>query len=566
MLLTSILLGAMLLFVIAYVVYGRYLKNVVSLNDAQKTPAHQLQDNIDYVPTSPLIVFGHHFSSIAGAGPIVGPILACLMFGWLPALLWVVLGSILIGGVHDFSSMVASVRHQGRSIAEICKQYMNPIAYRLFLGFIWLALVYIIIAFADLTADSFVKDGAVATASIIYIILAVLFGFTTRTLGVGLGKATVVVVALVLGAIVVGHYYPATLNTITEQSALAQLQLDPRQWWYLLLMVYCCVASVAPVWILLQPRDYISSYLLYLSVLGGTIGILFGGFAIQAPAFAGWDVARSGMLYPMLFITIACGACSGFHSIVASGTTSKQVYRESDTLKIGYGGMLTEAIVAIIALGTIMIIAVVKPSPGEPALDPLQLYATGISRFLEVIGIPAHIGKTFGYLAISTFVLTTLDTATRIGRYIFQEFFGLSNKTGIRYLATFATIIFPLAFAFVKVHDPANPNILIPAYKLIWPLFGATNQLLAALALMTVVVWLKSTGRKYWFALVPALFMFITTFYALIVQVLNAQVTVLIRSIAIVLCVLAVLLFIQSVIVFFRKKQLVSDGSLDKQT
>lgn len=555
MLLTWILVGAIALFFTAYVLYGSILRNIVSINDAQKTPAHKLQDNVDYVPTSPLIVFGHHFSSIAGAGPIVGPILACLAFGWLPALLWIVIGSILIGGVHDFMAMIASVRNQGKSIAEICKRYMNPVAYRLFLGFIWLALVYIIIAFADLTATSFVQDGAVATASIIYIFLAILFGIATRTFGVGIIKATIVVVLLVFGAIAVGHYYPLSLKDFLTQAPLTQLQLEPRQGWYILLMLYCCVASIAPVWILLQPRDYISSYLLYVAVFTGAFGILFGGFQIQAPAFTGWEDAKLGMLYPMLFITIACGACSGFHSIVASGTTSKQVFSESDTLRIGYGGMLTEGIVAIIALSAVMILAVVKPDPANPAPDPLQLYATGISRFLEVMYIPTNIGKTFGYLAISTFVLTTLDTATRIGRYTFQEFFSLSNTRFTRYFATFITILLPCIFVLMKANDPAHPNQIIPAYKLIWPVFGATNQLLAGLALVTIVVWLKSTGRKYLFALLPALFMLGTTLYALVLQILNEKTTGLIRGIAVMLCLLAVLLLVQTCIALFRKQQ-----------
>ncbi len=529
------------IFIFGYLLYGTFLSRHFELNDAQLTPAHALQDNVDYVPTHPLVVLGHHFSSIAGAGPIVGPIIAAQEFGWLPALLWIVLGSLFIGGVHDFSAMVASIRHEGKSIPEICKRYMNPTAYRLFLGFIWLTLVYIIIAFADLTAEAFVEDGSVATASSIYIGLAILFGLATRRLGMGLATATVIVVLLVLAAIGVGYYYP-----LSAAKLAASLGLQEKQCWYLGLMLYAFIASITPVWILLQPRDYISSYLLYLSILSAVLGLLFGGFHIQYPSFLAWETANTGALFPFLFITVACGACSGFHSIVASGTTSKQLFRESDALKVGYGGMLIEGLVAIVALGTIMILAY---DPSLAKLKPLEIYARGISRFLEVLGIPAAVGKTFGYLAISTFILTTLDTATRIGRYAFQEFFSLSNRAFARYFSTLITIALPVTFIFLKAHNAQGE--VISAYKLIWPVFGATNQLLAGLALLAIVVWLRVQKKRYSMILLPALFMLITTLTALVSLLLKGQ-TPLITIIAVILIVLATLLVLQTIIVFCK--------------
>ncbi len=548
-----IVLAVIAILIVAYFTYGWFLKTTLDLNDARLTPAHEFQDNVDFVPTHPLILLGHHFSSIAGAGPIVGTLLAAQAFGWLPTLLWIILGSIFIGGVHDFTAMVASLRHQGKSIPEICRHYMNPIAYRLFLGFVWLAIVYIIIAFADITADAFIEDRAVGTASGLYIFIAILFGLATRSFGMSLGKATIIAIILVFVSIYIGVLYPASLASFEKQ-----INLTEKQIWYASLLIYCFIASIAPVWLLLQPRDYISSYLLYFSVLGGLLGLAFGGFAIQYPHFIAWDNSQVGMLFPFLFITVACGACSGFHSIIASGTTAKQMFKENDSLKIGYGGMLIEAIVAVIALCTIMIVA---KNSDVTKLNALKIYATGMGRFLEVFGIPSKVGATFGYLAIATFVLTTLDTTTRIGRYIFQEFFGLSNRPFNRYLATIVTLALPIAFMFVHIYN--EKGVEIPAYRVIWSVFGATNQLLAGLALLSVVVWLKVSGKKYVFALLPAIFMLGTTITALVTLIMKDGSNVLIRVIAIILCLLAILLVILGTFSLFKKNSLEKISSVN---
>ena len=503
--LVAILFSAVVAFLLAYAIYGRFLARRYELDDSRPTPSHTDYDGIDRVPAHKTILLGHHFSSIAGAAPIVGPIIGALAFGWIPVLLWIVLGTIFVGAVIDFSALVASVRHNARSIAEIAKQYMSPVAYKLLLAFIWLTLVYVLTVFADLTATTFIDDGSVATSSLLFIGLAVVFGLALNKLKVPLLWASIVFVPLVFAAVWAGQKMPISANMIPQVIAG-----EPKKTWALILIFYCFLASTTPVWILLQPRDYLSSYLLYASVLSGFAGIALGGFAIHYPAFTSWTVPETGTLFPILFITVACGACSGFHSIVASGTSSKQLNKETDGKIIGYGGMLLEGIVAVIALTTVVMLPKSDELTGKA---PLVIYGTGMANFLTVLGIPPKLGFSLGLLALSAFILTTLDTATRLGRYVFEELFDLKAAHS-RYLATLATLTLPAIFVLINLKD-ASGN-LIPAWKAIWPVFGTCNQLLAGLVALVIVVWLKKTGRSLSFVLGPMVFMNIVTIWALV--------------------------------------------------
>lgn len=489
-----------------------------------------MRDGVDYVPTRAPVLFGHHFSSIAGAGPIVGPIIAGLAFGWGPAIVWIVLGSIFIGGVHDFASLVASIRHRARSIAEIANIHMSRTGYILFLIFIWLALVYVLIVFLDLTSTTFAADGGVATSSILFIFLAVALGVALRRFRTRLGPTTAVFILLLFGALLLGVRFP---------TALPALGGSDKRSWDVILLAYCFVASITPVWALLQPRDYLSSFLLYGSIAGGFVGILIGGVPVTYPAFLGFH-AKIGPLFPILFITVACGACSGFHSIVASGTSSKQLRRETDARRIGYGAMLVEGVLAVIALAAVMVLA---PGASLAGTNPMAVFAGGMGRFLGVLGIPESMGAHFGFLALSTFLLTTLDTCTRLSRYIFQELFRVSGPSA-RVAGTAVSLVLPTVFVFVTLTDAGgNP---VPAWRAIWPVFGATNQLLAGLALLVVSLWLRRTGKRALFTLVPMVFMIGMTLWALGILIWSGDQTGVVRGIAVVLFLLALVLVFQA--------------------
>jgi len=555
--LAVLLLTAIVLFVLAYRIYGSWMARKLGLNDDHAVPSEFMFDGTDYVPATTPVLFGHHFSSIAGAGPIVGPILAGLFFGWLPAVIWIVLGSIFVGGVHDFGSMVASVRHKARSVAELAKDYMTPLSFRLFLAFIWLAMVYVIVVFMDLTAVSFIdaRDASgvetaqgtgVAVASGIFILLAILLGIVNSRTKVPIWASTLIFLLALLVAI------GFSTQIHSDGSYIPAFFADPKHMWIFLLLAYCLVASVTPVWILLQPRDYLSSFLLYITVLGGGLGIvvgtLTGGVAVTWPALvdprnaAFTEIAHLGPLFPILFITVACGACSGFHSIVSSGTTAKQIKCESDTRRIGYGGMLVEGIVAIIALGTVMGLTF---SVEALRSDPVGLFSAGIGRFFNTLGIPLQYGTMLGLLALSTFLLTTLDTCTRLARYVLQEFFGWDNaEARVRWTATILTLVLPAIMAFMSYTTPAGQ--VIPVWRAIWPVFGATNQLLAGLALLAVTVWLKRTGRTWQFAGIPMVFMVGMTLTATVMLALSGSTATPVRWVSVFLFVLGILMVVEA--------------------
>lgn len=492
--------------VLGYRTYGRFIARQFALADTPDTPAHTKADGVDFVPTRPFYLFGQHFSAIAAAGPIVGPILACDQFGWLPALLWITIGVIFIGAVHDFTTLVASVRHDARSIAEVVKNTLGPRAWLAILTFIWLALVYVIVAFVDVTASTFVtgdadaaglsfrfnQGGAVALAGTLYLVLAVVMGLVERIVKPRLWVTTLIFVPATFGIVWIG----------TQFSTLLILDWNT---WVLLILAYCVVASLVPMWILLQPRGYLGGFVLYAALLVGTLGIFFGGFEIKRPAFVGFDVGGpTGLLFPFLFVTIACGACSGFHGLVCSGTTSKQIDREAHCHPIGYGAMLLEAFVAVIALATIMIV-----DPGVKQ-GPNATYAGGIGAFMhQLLGVDPYIATTFGAMALSTFIFDTLDSATRLGRYILQELFGRSDRaSGIA--ATLLTVGVPLSFLLASKQG---------SYKLFWTLFGTSNQLLASLSLLAITVWLKKLGKPIWFTLIPMVLVFAVTAVSLGLQI-----------------------------------------------
>jgi carbon starvation protein len=503
--LTVLALAFIVLLVSAYRLYGRWVARQFSLDDARQTPAHTHADGVDFVPTRPFYLFAQHFSAIAAAGPIAGPILACQAFGWLPCLIWISLGVVLIGAVHDFSTLAASVRHGARSIADIAREHLGTRAGRALMGFIWIALIYVIVAFADITAATFVvgteelqqgsvafnPGGAVAAASVMYLALSVILGLVQRFLKPPLWLATVI-------------FVPATFVVAWLGTHLSHALVLDHKTWGVLILGYCALASVIPVWALLQPRGYLGGFVLYSALLVGVIGLLFGGYSVQQPAFKGWDVGgMTGTLFPFLFVTIACGACSGFHGLVCSGTTCKQIEKESHMRPIGYGAMLAEGFVALIALTTIMIAA---PSATQ-GLAPGTIYGNGIGQFLTlVIGQDKlAFAVTFGAMAFSTFVFDTLDVSMRLGRYLLQELFGWRGRAGA-FVATLATVAIPCYFlAFGEKGT----------WLKFWTLFGASNQLLAALSLLVITVWLHQARQRIAFTLVPMLFVLTITLWSL---------------------------------------------------
>lgn len=506
--LTTIALATMLVLALGYLFYGRFIADQYRIDDKRRTPAVVFEDGVDYVPTPRFYLLGQHFSAIAAAGPIAGPILACSQFGWLPCLLWIGIGVIFIGAVHDFSSLIASVRHNGNSVAEIVRGTLGQRAWLAIMIFIWIALIYVIIAFADITASTFVSGGedlagtefqfnaggAVAAASVMYLLLALVMGVVTKWWNPPLWLITVV-------------FVPATLLAVWAGTQVSTWLILSSRVWALLILAYCLVASLIPVWLLLQPRGYLGGFILYLALFVGVVGVCFGNYEIKQEAFKGWSTAGpTGSLWPFLFVTIACGACSGFHGLVCSGTTSKQIARESDCRPIGYGAMLLEGFVALIALATVMIVSNSELAGKAPG----TIYGQGLGQFLTLLIGREHLAfaTTFGAMAFSTFVFDTLDVSTRLGRYIVQELLGWRTTAGA-IAATLATIV-PPAIS-ILVADEGS-------YRLFWTLFGTSNQLLAGLTLLSITVWLRRGGRRYWYTLIPMMFVMTITLWSLVLQ------------------------------------------------
>lgn len=495
----------------AYLLYGRYLQKKWGIDPNAKTPAYEMEDGVDYEPADTNVVFGHQFASIAGAGPINGPIQAAI-FGWLPVLLWVLIGGVFFGAVQDFASMYASVKNKGRTIGYIIEEYIGKVGKKLFLLFCWLFCILVVAAFADVVAGTFngfsvpetagqavqkiAANGSVATTSILFIFEAVGLGMILKYGKLHKWVNTAIAIVMLVAAVVIGLNCPIYLT---------------RETWHILIFAYILVASVVPVWALLQPRDYLNSYLLIFMIVGAIVGVFVSNPSCNLPAFTSFNVDGQ-YLFPILFVTIACGAVSGFHSLVSSGTASKQIKNEKNMLPVSFGAMLMESMLAVIAL-----IAVASFATGEAAKQGLttqpQIFAGAIANFLTAVGLPYSLVFTLINLAVSAFALTSLDSVARVGRLSFQEFFldeGVTdeNMTPFQKVVTnkyFATIItLVLAFLLAKV-----------GYAEIWPLFGSANQLLSVLALVACAVFLKKTKRQGWMLWVPMFFMMAVTFTAL---------------------------------------------------
>jgi carbon starvation protein len=490
-----IIAGSFVFFIFGYTVYSRIIEKFLKIDPKKKTPAYRRYDGVDYVPAKHWsILFGHHFASIAGAAPIIGPVLAVSIWGWAPALLWVVLGTVFIGGIHDYSSLIISARHNGTSIADVAKDSISKNAKTVFLIFLWLTLILIISVFVHICAKTFIVKAEIVIPSLGLIPIAILTGFLLYNLKFHQPTVTVLGLALLAGSIFLGRYYPVVLGEHALQA------------WSVILLIYAFIASVTPVNILLQPRDYLASFLLLFGIVFGYAGILLTRPDIHFPAFMGWTGMRNLQLWPILFVTVACGAISGFHSVVASGTTSKQLANEKDARKIGYGGMIAEGILAVMA---ILVIAVafkdknVLQDMVERGAGPIGAFGMGYNEVTK--GFLGTFGGVFAIMILNGFILTTLDTATRIGRYLTQELFRIKNR--------FAATIIVIALAgWLGLSGEWNE---------IWPIFGSANQLVAALALIVVTSWLLSRRKPVLYTLIPMLFMLVTAGGALALKVLE---------------------------------------------
>lgn len=493
----------------AYIIYGRWLANKWGIDIKAKTPAYVKEDGVDYIPTPKAVVFAHQFSSIAGAGPVTGPIIAA-MFGWLPALLWILVGGVFFGAVHDFGALYASVKNEGKSIGCIIEQYIGRTGKKLFLLFSWIFSALVIAAFADIVTSTFngftatgaksTPNAAAASISMLYIVVAVLFGLFIRYKKPSQGLEFVMGVILLLLMLAVGISFPLYFS---------------KNFWTVIVFAYIFVASITPMWLLMQPRDYLSSFLLIGMIIGAVLGVVVARPAMNLPAFTGF-VANGKMLFPTLFVTIACGAVSGFHSLVSSGTSSKQVQNEKDMLTIGFGAMLLESLLAVVALVAVGSLAVGGKMPKG---TPFSLFASAIAGFLEILGIPQHIAVCVMTMFVSALALTTLDSVARIGRMSFQEFF-IDDNTDRSKMSPFMKLMTNNYFATV-ITLAIGLALSFGGYNNVWPLFGSANQLLSALVLIALSVFLKTTGRKGFMLWAPMCIMLVVTFTALIQAILG---------------------------------------------
>ena len=527
-----ILIISLVVLFCGYVFYGKWLAQQWGVDPSKTTPAHEMEDGVDYVPAKTPVLMGHHFSSIAGAGPINGPIQAAI-FGWVPVLLWVLIGGIFFGGVHDYGALFASIRHQGQSVGEVIEDAMGNLAKKIFIVFAYLTLLLVVAAFSSIVASTFgsttsagaAVEGAALLAhqqtamiSILFILLAIVFGFMVYRKKMPIGPASVIGVLGIVAIVAIGmNWCPVSISYNA---------------WMWILALYILIASVTPVWILLQPRDYLSSFLLYFMIAVAVIAVIGASLAgqgnLEIPAFSGWEISgsnglfASGSLFPALFVTIACGAISGFHSLVSSGTTSKQIDNEANARPVAYGSMLIECVVAVISLCAVgfvwKTVNVDKEALAATGLtSPTAVFAGGISQMIgtfagadsSIVGI---IYSMF-VLAVSVFCLTSLDTATRLARYMFQEFWLAPEETVKDVTGTKKILCNPYFATIITV--VLGVGLGMTGYAKIWPLFGAANQLLAAVGLLAVCTWLGKVGRNNKMFYIPMVFMLIVTICSL---------------------------------------------------
>lgn len=507
-----IIAGILILWlVLGYRIYGKFIETrVIRIDDSRVTPSREFEDGVDYAPAKKTMLFGHHFSSIAGAGPILGPLLGVLYFGWLGALLWIAVGSVFLGAVHDYTALMTSVHNRGTSLADISEKTLGRRTKIIFSVFLWLALALVIAVFAVVASKTLISQPEVVIPTFGLIFIAMMFGWLIYKKGMNITMATIFAVIALFALIYIGQLCPVSLpETI--------MGISSQNFWFFALIIYSLFASSLPVWFLLQPRDYISTWILFLGLGFGYLGLIIAHPQMKAPALAAFNSTEGGPLWPMLFVIIACGAISGFHSVVAGGTTAKQLPDERSGRPIGFGGMITEAALA----GLVIFIAAASldwlPGPDlqfnfrhlmTATGDPINAFATGYGRLTSSIpGITLVVGTFFGMVMLNAFVLTTLDTSTRLGRFIFAELFGKK----IRFLQNrwFASFVILVAASLLGATE---------GYKTIWPIFGASNQLVAALSLLVVSSYLVATKRPTRYTLYPAVFMLLTTLAALLYQ------------------------------------------------
>ena len=491
-----------------YLFYGRWLAKKWGIDPNAKTPAYTHEDGEDYVPSSKFTVFSHQFSSIAGAGPVTGPILASV-FGWVPVLLWLIIGGLFFGAVQDFGALYASVKNEGKSMGMIIEKYIGKTGRKLFMLFCWLFTLLVIAAFTDMVAGTFVGKGvdgmtaetsyansAAASISMLFIVVAVVFGLIQKHVG----KMNEVVKAVVAIALLVAMFAVGmALPICTTKSA-----------WIYIVMAYLFLASVMPMWLLMQPRDYMTTFMFIGMIAGAAIGLLVAHPTMNLPVFTGFTNEKLGTLFPILFVTVACGAVSGFHSLVSSGTSSKTIENEKDMTKVGYGAMVLESLLAVLAL---CVAGAAASQDGTPASGtPFQIFSRGVAGFFEMFGIPVHFATVFMTMCVSALALTSLDAVARIGRMSFQELFAVDDMKSAKpwrkvlcnpYFSTIITLLF--GFVLTKI-----------GYANIWPLFGSANQLLSALVLITLCVFMKVTGRSNKMLFPPMIIMLCVTFTALV--------------------------------------------------
>ena len=531
-----------------YLFYGRWLAKKWGLDPKAKTPAYTHEDGQDYVPSSKFTVFSHQFSSIAGAGPVTGPILASV-FGWVPVLLWLLVGGLFFGAVQDFGSLYASVKNEGKSMGMIIEKYIGRFGRKLFMLFCWLFTLLVIAAFTDMVAGTFMSTGAgteafsaatknanasAASISMLFIVVAIVFGIIQKHVKMNEGVRAVVAIALLVGMFALGMVLPMTASKTA---------------WIYIVMAYLFLASVMPMWLLMQPRDYMTTFMLLGMIIGAVVGVFVAHPSMELNAFNGFNVNGS-YLFPTLFVTIACGAVSGFHSLVSSGTSSKTISNEKDMPMVGYGAMVVESLLGIVAL---VVVGAVAVNGTKPDGTPFSIFSSGVAGFLEKLGLPVHVATVFMTMCVSALALTSLDSVARIGRMSFQElFYGDTTDTSkmpvwqkILTNKYFATVI-TLFFGYL---------LTLGGYNNVWPLFGSANQLLAALVLIALAVFLKTTGRTGWTLYAPMFIMLAVTFTALVQKTIalvrnmvSGQATLLVDGLQF---IVAILLMVLGVLVAF---------------